>query len=66
MTDNNVAYTIRRMSPIMTRALRKLAGGTYDMHGREKASLVHRGLITDDLIITDLGEDVLDHMEAQK
>lgn len=67
MSNNYVraAECLGAMSPTMVAALREVHDGRGDsLHGREQASLTHRGLATrnvdDLLVLTPLGAEVHD------
>lgn len=60
MSTDQARKVIATMSPTMRRAFARVVAGDSDIHGREKASLEHRGLITDDYSTTALGARVHD------
>lgn len=62
-TETHITHTLKTLSPVMRRALLRIADGDYQVHGREVSSLRSRDLIATDLTLTALGEDVITHLE---
>lgn len=65
-TETHIARVLTTTSPVMRRALLRIADGDYQVHGREVSSLRSRDLITGDLTLTALGEDVITHLEERQ